>query len=362
MKAKFITNFKKHWITIWLVVALSALAAVIAYASYTRISIAKRVVSTSKGAGLLFSSNYMRDPYAFTEEVASPQDFGDENQPANLSYVVNVCNYAQGDKSVYYKDHSFTFTLKAQLVKQVLTDANGISYVTLTAADVASLAADAESERIAKVFSIEDQSLIDGLEHTIGTNYELNKNAASAVNFNVTLDKSELEKNKPEYYIRLIASPNKYQNDLTTQIVGYIGVSQRIVTSVYWEGYISDQLTYNTSETDEQGVEQSVTAYHDYDAYNYVITGYGAATISFLYDPTKIKISKVFLADNGFTETDATAGDYTKAGLNNQSNWKKVSKSVTDSDSRFELQLYKTSGTGYGAAIEGYVGFYFAEP
>lgn len=364
MKANILKGFKNHWITVWLVVALMALGTIIAYGAYTRISIVKRVVSTSPGAGLLFSSNYMRDPYALTEEVADPKDYGGENQPAHPVYVVNVCNYAQGDKSVFYSDHTFTFTLKAQLVKNVQSGANGITSESLTASDIAALAADSNVEgSVDKFFMIENISLIDGAEHTIGTTYELNKGSASSQNFSVTLDRSELQKNKPEYYVKLTASPNKYTNDLTEQIVGYIGVSQRTVTKVYWEGGISDQLTYNTGATytDEHGNEQPVTAYYDYDAYNYVINGYGVATINFLYDPSKLKISKIFLADIDFTEENANETDFSKAKMTAQENWKKISMTVTDADSRFELQLYKTSDTSYGATVKNAVGFYFTE-
>ena len=51
--------FKTNWISVWLVAALFAAGGFIVYASYTGLVVAKRVVSVSESAGILFSSNRM---------------------------------------------------------------------------------------------------------------------------------------------------------------------------------------------------------------------------------------------------------------------------------------------------------------
>ena len=51
---------RKHWITVWLIIAIVATSGFVVYARYNnRSNIVKRVVSTQKGDFILFSSNLL---------------------------------------------------------------------------------------------------------------------------------------------------------------------------------------------------------------------------------------------------------------------------------------------------------------
>ena len=192
----FIKKIKKHWFAVWAVVIGLSVFSFVGYTAYTRVTIAKRVISTAAGAGIPFSSNYMRDPYALTEEAADPNDYGGEGEPSHPFYYANVCNYAQGDKSSWYRDHNFKFTLKAQLVKNVTSSASGINYSELTPKDISFLnneTADVSDDKTYQIsYNETDISLIDGLEKTVGTDFELLKEQAMYISFKLTFDISEL--------------------------------------------------------------------------------------------------------------------------------------------------------------------------
>ena len=58
MKDKFIKKLKRSWLAIWIALQ-RPLSTIGVLAAYTSVSSVKRVVSTQKGAGMLFSSNYL---------------------------------------------------------------------------------------------------------------------------------------------------------------------------------------------------------------------------------------------------------------------------------------------------------------
>lgn len=54
MKDQFIKKLKRSWLAIWIAFVAAALSTVGVLAAYTSVSSVKRVVSTQKGAGMLF--------------------------------------------------------------------------------------------------------------------------------------------------------------------------------------------------------------------------------------------------------------------------------------------------------------------
>ena len=76
---------KQNWIVVWFIVAAIILSSGSAYAIYTRVTIAKRVVSTQAGASSLFSSSHMNNGGMKTIEPIT-----DNTQ--NASITVNIYN------------------------------------------------------------------------------------------------------------------------------------------------------------------------------------------------------------------------------------------------------------------------------
>ena len=104
MKGKFIKKLKRSWLAVWIAFAAAALSTVGVLAAYTSVSSVKRVVSTQKGAGMLFSSNYLT-----TDENDLPRTITFSSMETSPCVTVNVCNYPQtmikhNDKDITYID------------------------------------------------------------------------------------------------------------------------------------------------------------------------------------------------------------------------------------------------------------------
>ena len=52
---KVLQKIAKNWITVWLIIAVLVFLSISAYAAYTRLTVAKRVISTGEGAGDMFA-------------------------------------------------------------------------------------------------------------------------------------------------------------------------------------------------------------------------------------------------------------------------------------------------------------------
>jgi len=122
-KRKKLKNVAKKagisWITVWMIVAGFILTGLVGYASYTGVTMVKRVISTKAGAGLLFSSNYMTIGTLTSIEYGNYTDYFDENGnplSTNPTYTLNVCNYSQGDKATWYTSSNISYTVTAELL------------------------------------------------------------------------------------------------------------------------------------------------------------------------------------------------------------------------------------------------------
>ena len=110
MKDKFIKKLKRSWLAIWIAFAAAALSTIGVLAAYTSVSSVKRVVSTQKGAGMLFSSNYLT-----TDENDLPRTITFSSMENSPCVTVNVCNYPQ--TLIKHNDKDITYTLTVELVE-----------------------------------------------------------------------------------------------------------------------------------------------------------------------------------------------------------------------------------------------------
>ena len=180
--------------------------------------------------------------------------------------------------------------------------------------------------------------------------YSLSKNSISADMFDVIFDKSELLNNSPGFWIQLTATPKDAVGGEVAEISGYIGVCQSASGEASWTGYINDE-SYGTT---------------DYDAYNYIVSGYGEGTFCFAWDDTKVKPNEFSLINYDLTALSLSDfSGYKQYGTTAPTGgtWKYVTISV-DSDviPRYEFQLYKTGGDDYSNTISQYVDYKFVAP
>ena len=152
----------------------------------------------------------------------------------------------------------------------------------------------------------------------------------SSDRFQVTFDNSELGNPSPDFYIYLKAEPS-----------GGGGNLSNIDCLMYAVQTASDVSTWTGTllETD--------TSSHDYDFYNYVISGSGQGTVTIMWDTNYFKINPYFVTVNGGTTGTVSGGTY--------DGWDKVTLSVDSTKkNRFEMQLYKVNSnmsyTGSNAA------------
>ena len=215
MKDQFIKKLKRSWLAIWIAFAAAALSTIGVLAAYTSVSSVKRVVSTQKGAGMLFSSNYLT-----TDENDLPRTITFSSMENSPCVTVNVCNYPQ--TLIKHNDKDITYTLTAELV-----DSNG-NAVT--------------GEETAK-YSVE----YNGEKKTFGSNskieFSLLKLMADDFNkheFVLTFDKSQLTKS--DIYMRVTATPtNQAELKPLSAKLGVIYINDN--TSATWTGTFIDNAT-----------------------------------------------------------------------------------------------------------------------
>ena len=344
------------WITVWLIMATMAFASVVGYAAYTRVVKAKRVVSTKEGVGILFSSNYMSVGSSKTIEY---DDYSLYTGSMNPIYTVNVCNFAQGDRSTWYLTSDIGYRLTATIYLNETYSEEEIAahpeyegqYKTPSASDLSG-----------KLFGIRkghtgNFTYFSGNQLTVtlptpSASYTLSKSSISMDEFDLVFDKSELLNNTPGFWIQLTATPQDEVGGEVVQISGLIGVCKRALSEAKWTGYIND-VSYATT---------------DYDAYNYVISGNGKGTFYFAWDDDMVKPNAFTLLNYKNGETPLVVSnvsdfaDYVQYGASapTTGTWKCVAIIVDSKKlARYEIQLLKTQGYGYLSNTASYVDYKF---
>ena len=238
MKDKFIKKLKRSWLAIWIAFAAAALSTIGVLAAYTSVSSVKRVVSTQKGAGMLFSSNYLT-----TDENDLPMTITFSSMENSPCVTVNVCNYPQ--TLIKHNDKDITYTLKVELV-----DSNG--------------------------------NAVTGEKKTFGSNskieFSLLKLMADDFNkheFVLTFDKSQLTKS--DIYMRVTATPtNQAELKPLSAKLGVIYINDN--TSATWTGTFID----------------NATSPKDLDGFNYRLSGSGEGTVTLTWNTNYVDISPWF--------------------------------------------------------------------
>ena len=290
MKEKFVKGLKKYWLVIWIVAAVAALSTIGVLAAYTSISSVKRVVSTQKGVGNLFSSNYLTE----TNNGSAPlRNVTFSSEDADPIVTVSICNFPQ--TRVKYNDKDITYTLTVTLVDsngKEIDDAEFDKYSVTFGGETTKFSSDGKS------ITYQDKVLSTG-----GFSYD---------DFILNFDKSQLTSSN--VFMKLVAEPTD-PSDLPT-LSAIIGVSYVKPYSASWMG----QFTDNTANPS------------DLDGFNYRLSGSGAGTITLSWDTKYIEISKWFLEENSSILT------YDKSSLSVASIELKVDSSKQN---QYDIQFYR---------------------
>lgn len=328
MKKIFDEIIKKHWITIWLIVAALSLFAISTYAIYTRVTIAKRVVSTQAGLGILFSSDHMS-----AGGTRSVEPFTESTDHARVP--VNVFNYAFPKEAVFRTDDT-EYELKATL---------GYFDSTGTFQQLSDPTAIAELSKLNYSISHGNQTYYfsdaDNIIHTF-EGCVITGGSANSDLFTLVFDKIELGDNPKGYCIALEASPS--DTDLP-KLTGYITVRFSKQAASGWHGEVEVLDTEKIN---------------DYDGYNYYLEGNGTGYLTFRWNRNYVTIDKYFLSnkENEFYKKE-------------DNRWVKIAAPVEsalpDSDgvvsvtmlvdsktktNRYEVQFYKVNSKAYSYTKE----------
>lgn len=300
---KLIRTFKKHWITIWLVIAVVSLTVVTSYAIYTRITIAKRVVSTQAGANSLFSSDHMNSTLLKVIEPVS-------DNSVDVEVPVNVFNYAYPKESVYRGDVT-EYDLTATIGRLGSND----SFTALTGADLTDLS----SLNYKIVHNENNETFVFGTDGNASHTFSGCSIAGGDANedlFTLTFDKNEVGNVPKEYVIKLVAVP--YNGDLPT-LTGLVMVRFSKRASTGWTGTLEE-------------IDASIQ--DDYDAYNYYLEGNGKGKLTFRWNSKYVRINPDFLNNSNYS----FYGGVTDIG----NDMSQLTINVDSSDiNRYEIQFFK---------------------
>lgn len=286
MKDRFIKKLKRSWLAIWIAFAAAALSTIGVLAAYTSVSSVKRVVSTQKGAGMLFSSNYLT-----IDENDLPRMITFSSMETSPCVTVNVCNYPQ--TMIKHNDKDITYTLTVELV-----DSGGNA---VTNADYS-----VEYNGEKKTFESNSKIEFSPLKLTAD---DFNKHE-----FTLTFDKSQLTKS--DIYMKVTATPTD-QAELKS-LSAKLGVI-----------YIND----NTSATWTGTFIDNATSPKDLDGFNYRLSGSGEGTVTMTWNTNYVDISPWFKNTYKLTISKDSSGIATA-----------TLKVNSAEKNQYDIQFYRTNG------------------
>jgi len=367
---KILHTLKKHWITVWLIVAVVGAVSFFVFAEYIEDSNrAKRVVANTAGAGDLFSSDLLAVGGVSDHDVP----FGDSDEVNTVPYYelpVRIWNYDSSNPTFYYDDSDITYSLTAQLVKKnasgtydvitdptALTDPDG-NQETNDAISIGLKKDETDSAytMFTSTPSGDSTSVAFGTatppdSYTISQSYDA-VNGYRIIYTGLKLFKGGRDENKiyiqfPKWmrtsddkiYVKLTASP-------TPSLAAYNGLHDLSGVLSITEG--KTELSQGWS-----GQFNDSTNADDYDGFNYVISGNGEATITFKWRDDKFEINPFFISSNAadiktVNANGATIADQKIGSETDASNivWKVITiEADSDVTSRYDIQLYMKNGS-----------------
>ena len=97
---ELLKNLKKHWLTIWIIVAALALCGVITHAKFADDqNVAKRIIAADTGVKTYFTSNYLTG-YSYKNYKSVTLD-AESVEP----FEVSIYNYDKNNPTSFYCSH-----------------------------------------------------------------------------------------------------------------------------------------------------------------------------------------------------------------------------------------------------------------
>ena len=320
MNRKITSFLKSYWLIIWCIVALFLLVSFSAYGAYMRTQNAKRVISTMGGAGNRFSSNRLdeleSDNAAYKFRMIPVQGIVPNE---GISRTMTICNYPQGLESAYYAFNIY-YALEVELT-------DNVSNIPVFTNEEQALAQYYITDNAGTIhyFKKDDDS---GKYQLKIENQELKGNKSSSITY--TLHFPNVDTN---VYMKTYADP-KINNDSTQ----YRPDDLRPLGAM-----ISVNSVKESQDTNWIGalIEPRITGktVSDYDAFNYVISGSGAGTITLKWKTGMLELNPYYKENEGITANISDSDDgYVTL---------KFGVTAEQTKNRYSFQMYKKKGSDW---------------
>ena len=331
MTEKAIKFIRRQWIVIWLVAAIVALTSMLASAIYVgSFNSMKRVMVSTSGIGKMFSSDWLEENTLYrTRHFQNPLTPEQIAGGATYDVPVHVYNYDRKNPGKHYgKDIKYT-------IKACFVTATGVDITDSTIIGARTITIQCGNE----TFSL-NQSNLSGQStlQTLVSNSD--EKTASSNLYTVKFSGNWDLENDTNICVKVIAEldttgTEKYKD--LANLSGVIGIGKTgTTTSTGWTGELKETGTAGT-----------------YDAFNFTVSGTGAATIIFEWDPSKVEVNKYFYLKNivAFDENEvvytAGTGDaWSRMVINANSNTERgrTESSAGVYRNRYDFQIYKVGG------------------
>ena len=321
MNKKIKSFLKAYWIIIWLVSVIFAFVSFSTYAAYMRSQNAKRVISTIGGSGNRFSSNRL-DELA-TDETALkfrmipisgtvPDD--------GIERAMYICNYPQGVEGSFY-DFTIYYDLEIELT-------DNLSNPPLFQDEATAL----------QQYYIVDAD---------GTSHYFSKEGGKYL---LTFSNQELKGKKPSSKSYTLHFPDVdtdvYMKTFTTPKISNNGTLAKPDDLRSLGALISAVSVEQSQDTDWVGklIEPRVSGktVSDYDAFNYVISGAGAGTITFKWKADVLELNQYYIENEGITVPIGEADSDGYCSL-------EFTVTAEQTKNRYSFQLYKAKNSDWSS-------------
>ena len=336
-KDKILRIFKKHWITVWVIVAAVSLCGIFVYAKFAdNKNYTKRVIAADTGVKSFFTSNYLTGYSYMNYKTITP------NSAIVEPFEVSIYNHNKNNPTSFYPG-PITFKLTAKLYKN-----NGASeYNAINDATVLNTILGNDEIEIYKVD-------ING-NPVSGSSITLNKTTVSGY-ITEMLSPAEGEKSAKntykvvlplsvadeDIYIKLEADPTEQHPDLNIIDAFFYAKSNNIDLSTGWTGDFNDNTAYTPSS---------------YDAFNYTLTGNGTMDKILSWDTNLLEPNRTQIQDFfGIDLTDpAVLADTNIYNYNSSTGVAslKINVSSASSGGRYDIQFYVVNAAAR-KEIDGY--------
>ena len=336
---------KAHWITVWLAVVVLTFTTIVSAEYISNRDRVRRVAANVANEGQQFSSNYlMTGP----TEIKKASFNAGENGYCVVPVI--IWNHSVTNSTKAYQG-PLPYKLEAWLVSDVSGTLIGENADILTTYPV-EYSTDGTNYTTFKSLTYDnskgyyysDDTLTFNTKDTNG-NYKVED-----YTFYIRFPDTVLT-NNPNLYVMVVATPDNTHDFVS---ISAIMGTQKAGTVIKrgWTGEFSDN-----------------TAYTDYDAFNYVISGSGESEITLSWCTDFLEMSDINLEQYGWTVgTDITSSDTTKNNVTGR--WKTLTFTANsdeeDNDgniigiNRYALQFYMTGdpNSDYGSGNEGALSFW----